>query len=382
MTQLTDTGLVVSRLDERLAQLTAAVRGIFGADLVLDADTVDGQTLGIYAEAVNNLDMLLEEIYTSLDPSGATGLRLSRLVRLNGLTRLAGTYSTAALTLAGQVGRLVPAGTLVHSTATLAVFQTDADATISPTGFVAVACTAQLLGAQAAPAGTLTAIDTPVFGLQSVTNAVDAAVGRDEETDGQLRVRRDASTAYPSQSVADGINAALANLPGVTLSRVYDNDQPVADPDTGQAKNSVYVVVQGGADADIAAALLLKKPAGIPTVGAVLTSATDAAGRAHPIRYSRPTAVPIYVTVNVSQRAGFPADGAPQITAAVVAHGATIGGEVIQSDFYADIAGVPNKSVTSIFIGTAPTPVSSANIAIAYDRLATFASARVVVNVT
>ncbi len=382
MTQLTSTGLVVSRLDERLAQLQTAARAIFGAALALGPDTIDGQTLGIFAESINNLDMLLEDVYTALDPSGATGLRLSRLVRLNGLTRLAGTYSTATLTLAGTVGRTVPAGTLVHSTATLAVFRTDADAVITATGFVSMTATAQLIGLQAAPAGTLTAIDTPVFGLQSVTNPADAAVGRNEETDAQLRPRRDASTAYPSQTVVDGINAALANLPGVTQSRVYENDQPVADPVTGQAKNSIYPVVLGGADADIASALLLKKTGGIPTIGAVTTSATDAAGRAHVVKYSRPTAVPVYVTVNISKRAGWPADGVAQVTAAIAAHAAVIGGEVIQSTFYDDISGIPGKSVTSLFIGTAPTPTTAANIAIAYDALATFDPTRVVVNAT
>lgn len=385
MTQLTAAGLIVSRLDERIAELQTAVRAIFGPDLVLDPDSIDGQTIGIFAEAQNNLDMLLEEINNALSPSQAAGAVLSRLVQLNGITRVAGTFSTVTAKLGGIVGTIVPLGTLFHSTATLATFATGAAATISATGFVSVACTASVMGDQAAPAGTLTAIDTPVYGLQTVTNVLDADTGRDEETDGQLRIRRAASTATPSQSVVDGIFASVGDVADVEQVVVYDNDQEITDPVTGQPKNSIYVVVLGGLDADIGQAIFVKKPGGIPTVGSTLVSVTDSQGIAKGIKFSRPVAVPIYYVVNVTARPGFPVDGAAQIKAAIVAARAadqSIGADVIQSDAYSDMAGVPAKSVTSVFIGTAPAPASTADIAIAYDRLATFDAAHITVNVT
>lgn len=385
MTQLTAAGLEVSRLADRIADLTADVRLIFGADIDLEPDTVDGQTLGLFAEAVNSLDMLLEEVYQAFDPNSATGKTLATLVQLNGITKAEGTYSTVTATLGGRVGVTVPALTLLHSTATLAVFQTDVDAVITASGFVNVTCTATTIGVQEAPAGTLTAIDSPAFGLQTVTNAADALVGRDPETDGQLRVRRAKSTAFPSQTIREGIEAAVANLPGVTQARVYENDQSGLDPVTGQAANSIYAVVEGGVDADIARAIYLKKTAGIPTLGSVVTTVTGSDGRPHGIQHQRPTHDLVYFVVNVSQRTGFPADGAQQIKDAIEAYGTAnyeIGQEVIQSDFYAALAGIPGKSITSLFLGLAPAPASSANLATLYDHLADFDAARVTVNVT
>ena len=50
MTAVTPQGFVRTRLDERLVQLQDAMRAIFGPGINLDPDTVDGQTLGIFAE--------------------------------------------------------------------------------------------------------------------------------------------------------------------------------------------------------------------------------------------------------------------------------------------------------------------------------------------
>lgn len=385
MTQLTDTGLIVSRLDERIATLDAAMHGIFGPDIVLDPDTVDGQTLGIFAESINNLDMLLGQIYGMLDPNTAMGVVLQRLVQLNGITQIPGSYSTVTLTLGGQFGAAIPAGSLFHSIATNATFATDVAATIPNTGVIAVAATATAIGPQAAPAGTLTAIDTPVFGLQTSTNAADALVGRAVETDGQLRSRRAQSVAYPSQTIRDGIYAGIANLGGVLRAKVYENDRPVPNPSTGQAANSIYAIVQGGADQDIWDTILLKKTVAIPTVGAVAGNATDSQGNVHPIKFDRPASTPIYMVVNVSQRPGWPPDGDVQMENAVLAWAADhydIGQEVVQGDLYEPLLTVPGRSITSVFIGLAPNPATTANIPIAYNALASFDATRIQVNVT
>ena len=88
MTQLTAQGFTRTRLDERLSQLQDAMRAIFGPNINLDPDTMDGQTLGIFAESTSNLDQLAEDVYHSFNPQSATGVALSRLVQLNGIRRI------------------------------------------------------------------------------------------------------------------------------------------------------------------------------------------------------------------------------------------------------------------------------------------------------
>lgn len=397
MTQLTDTGLVVSRLVDRINELTASIQSIFGPSIDLDPDTIDGQTLGIFAESINNLDMLLGQLYGCLNPSNASGAVLSAMVQWNGITRKTPSYSTDVLTLGGTYKTLVPAGSLFHNTMSQAIFASDADATIPQAGVVNVPVTCTVIGAQVAPAGMTTAIDTPVFGLQTCTNAADAIVGAPIEQDGALRTRRAQSTAYPSQTINDGIYAGIANISGVTDLQVYENDQPTPNPTTGQAANSIYAVVEGGANQDIWNTLLLKKTAGIPTLGSVNGSANDSQGNPKFVNFDRPTYINIYVTVNGTQRPGWPTDGDTQIQNAIVnwaqgftdpdnpdndipAH-YTIGEEVIQSDIYSPIAPIPGKSITSIFIGTAPNPTTSANVQILYNQKARYLLTNVVVNI-
>ncbi len=388
MTQLTDTGLVVTRLSDRIANLTTAFQTIFGLDLVTDPDSPDGQLIGVFAESLNNLEMLLGQIYGMFDPNAAVGDVLHRLVQINGISALPGTFSSVTLTLGGTASTVIDAGTLFHSATTGAAFALDAAATIPGSGTVDATATAVVLGAQAAPAGTISgsaAIDTPIFGLQTVNNVAAATLGRDPETDGQLRLRRSRSVAGSAQSVLDSIFSAVDNLDGVLHAKIYENDKPLPDPVTGQAANSIHVVVDGGAPADIVQAVFLKKTVGIPTLGALSGTVMDSQGRPHTINFDRPTDVDVFVVVNISQRPGFPLDGAAQIQAAIVAWAEgefDIGQEVIQSDIYSPVSTVPNKSISSIFIGTAAGPTTTANIEVALSAIARFDLSRIVVNVS
>lgn len=383
MTQLTSQGFTRTRLDERLTALQEAMRAIFGPTLNLDPDTMDGQALGIYAESISNLDQLAEDVYHSFNPQSATGVALSRLVQLNGIRRIEGTYSTVTLRCVGSQGTVIPAGSLVKSTATNATFETTEEAVIPATGEIDIAARSAVKGAVLAPAGTLTKIDTPIFGWQTATNLLDAAPGRNEETDEQLRLRRRASTSTPGQAIVDAMYGALTNIPEVRQAKVYENDQDVIDAN-GLPPHSIYCIVEGGADADILDTIWLKKTAGTTTHGTTAGQVTDSMGNPHTLNFSRPTDVNVWVTVNLHTRPGWPTDGAQRITNALTAWAVanqSIGEEVIHSRLFDPVNTVPGHSIDSLYIGTAANPAGTANIAVPFDGLARFDSTRIVVNV-
>lgn len=384
MTQLTSQGFTRSRLDERLAALQAAVQAIFGNDINLDPDSIDGQTLGIFAESTSNLDQLAEDVYHSFNPQSATGVALSRLVQLNGIRRIEGTYSTATIRCVGSEGTVIPAGSLVKSTATNATFATLVDTTIDGTGQVDIAAQASVKGAVLAPAGTLTKIDTPLYGWQTATNIIDAVPGRDEETDEQLRIRRKASTSTPTQSIVDGIYGSLSNISDVIQALVLENPLDTVDAN-GLPPHSIYCVVNGGTVQTILDTIWLKKSAGSTLVGTTSGTVTDSMNNPHTVKFSRPGPVNVYVTVNLHSKTGWPTDGVTRIKAALVAWALanqSIGEEVIQSRLFDPVNSVPGHSVDSLFIGTSAGPTGSANIAVPFDGLAVFDTARVVVNVS
>lgn len=385
MTQLTAAGFDRSRLDERLATLQVAMRAIFGDDIDLDPDTIDGQTLGIFAESVSNLDQLAEDVYHGFNPNSATGAALSRLVQLNGIRRIGGTYSTVDVLCVGQLGTIIPAGSTISSTATKAQFKTVAAVTIDATGQVLVSCRAVEMGAKLGPANTVTKINSPIYGWQTANNTASAVVGRDEETDEQLRLRRTRSTSTPAQSIIDALYGAVANIPEVLQCEVYENPTGTVQAITGLPAHSVNIIADGGLTADIANQIFTRITLGVVQVGAVVTSVDDSMGNPHSIKFDRPVDVPIHVILNVTQMAGWPTDGATRLKAALVAWTVAnqrIGKNVIHSRLYDCLNVIPGHSITTMFIGTGAVPTLEDDVTIAFNALARFTTANIVVNVT
>jgi uncharacterized phage protein gp47/JayE len=382
---ITSEGFERSRLDDRLTILQQRVRDIFGPEINLSADTIDGQTVGIFAESYNNLEQELEDLYIQLSPQLATGAALSRVVQLNGIRRRAGSFSTCDVLCVGQESTFIPAGSLIKCTPTGATFETTADVTIGLSGQATVSCKGVKLGALIAPAGTLTKIDTPIYGWQTANNPSDAVVGQDEETDEQLRLRRRLSTSTPAQSMLDGIYGSLANLSGVKNVRVYENSLDVIDLVNGLPPHSIYCVVEGGLIQDVAKTIWLKKSVGPTLVGSVLGAVTDSQGNVQTMKFDRPIDSNIYITINVSRRAGWPSNGAQLIKDALVNWSLSeqqIGAEVIESRLYDPVNTVRGHSITSFFIGASANPSSSNNIAIPFNGLARFDASRITVSVT
>lgn len=384
MTTLNSFGFTRTRLDERLQELKNSMIGIFGSDIALDADTVDGQTLGIFAEAHSDLDQLAEDVYNSFNPQTATGVALSRVVQYNGIKRIEGIFTTADVLAVGTEGTVIAAGSLISSTTLNVSFLTIAEAIIPAAGQISIACRSSALGKFLAPANTLNKIDSPTFGWQTVTNPLDAVPGRNEETDAQLRIRRRASTSTPAQAVIDAVYGALLNLANVLKVKVYENDQDIIQPVTNLPPHSIYCVVEGGALQTIADTIWAKKSAGVTLVGALSQQIADSQGNPHTIKFSRPVDLNVFIVINLSIRAGWPTDGVQRIKDALLAWALDqqdIGEEVIQSRLFDPVNTIPGHSVQDIFIGTAAAPATENNVAVNFEQLARFDSTRITVNI-
>ncbi len=383
MTQVTAAGFLRTRLDERLAQLQASYRAIYGDDISIDPDDLDGQLLGIFAERISDIDQLAEDIYNSLNPNLATGAALARVSTFNGIVKQAGSFSQATVSLVGNPGVTVPAGSLIKSSADNSTWATASAATFSLLGQATATVFATVKGTQPAAIGTLTVIGSPVFGWQSVTNAAVALMGQAEETDEQLRIRRRRSTGTPGQSILDAIYGAIVNLPGVRIAAVYENFTGTTDAN-GQAAHSIYAIVEGGDQTAIGDVLWLKKTAGAVSIGALNVVILDSQGRPHTVHFDRPAYSDIYITVNLTKGVGYPADGAARIKAALTAYGLTlaIGDDLQTSRLYSPVNSVPAHFVTSIFTGLTASPASAANIVTPFNGLARIDPSRIVVNET
>lgn len=195
-------------------------------------------------------------------------------------------------------------------------------------------------GAIIALANTIVNIDTPVTGLDSVNNPVALTLGREEETDEELRVRQRDSVQIAGTATVPAIEASIAQLQGVTQAIVIENRTLATDID-GRPAKSYETVVEGGSDEDIAQAIWETKPAGVETYGSVSEVITDGQGNSQLVSFSRPSPQYIWCKVDYTlyDEESFPSDGEDSIKQAVVDFGNTLnlGNDVIPKRFYGSI---------------------------------------------
>jgi uncharacterized phage protein gp47/JayE len=353
------------------ANLQAAMIAIFGPDIDLDPDTMDGETIGIYGESKADSDQLAQDVYNSFNPQTATGVALSRVVEYNGIRRIPAIASQASVQCSGTSGTHIPIGSLIGCTLNGEQFVTIQDGVIDDTGEIALSVLSVNVGAIQAPAHTLTAIVTPVFGWQGVDNAQTAIVGRDEETDEDLRIRRAASTATPAQSIPDAVYGAVANIPEVTQVRLYENYEDTPDPVTGLPPHSYSVVVQGGLDQDIGDAMWNRASLGATQVGSTLVTVTDIQGFTHQMKFQRPTTQRVELLIHLHPLPGWGDQLIAQMIQELVDYAVLnwkIGTSVVYSRLFEPINTLPNvfsitQLLTNYSSGTVDIPVAYASIA-------------------
>ena len=245
------------------------------------------------------------------------------------------------------------------------------------------------VGAISAPTGSLTKIISPVAGWTGVNNPEQVILGRDRETDEELRERQQDSLAVAQTGTSDAITTRLRGLSGVTAAFVAENDTNSFDIDFRPPK-SYEAVVSGGNDLSIAQTLWDSKPAGIELVGTETSQATDIDGNIRSIKFSRP--LPVFVHVQVTytlyDEESFPAEGEDLIRAAIlnVASDLDIGEDVIPKRFYGAIysavSGIENLVVgmtKTVNEGDTPSSYTEDSIAVGLKEVANFTLDRVVV---
>ena len=149
---------------------------------------------------------------------------------------------------------------------------------------------ATLTGAIQVPPNSVTSIIQGTAGLTSVTNPDAYDVGRDEETDEELRIRVLEGQAIRGTATVDAIIDELSVVTGVTSVSVYENDTMVVDGD-GRPPKSFESFVTGGTDQDIGDAIWSVKAAGIEAFGTTDVFVLDRNKNTHTVSFSRPVGV-------------------------------------------------------------------------------------------
>ena len=408
------TGLTINGYQDILAYLLSGFQGIYGSTVYLGNDSADYQLLSIIALIAADCNNALELVYNNQSPVTAIGAGLSALVALNGLQRLAASYSTCQVVISGTAGAVINNGVVGDINGNL--WNLPPTVTIGGGGTVTVTATAQQTGSIniTAPNQIVNIVEGLTSGWAGVNNnSYVASVGQPVETDSQLRVRQAQSTELPSETLLAGTIAAVLAVPGVT--RI--NNSPVlgvdgtpsinnftgSTDDWGNPAHSITVVVDGGDPTAVATAIFNNRGigaltngdvSGSPVAGTTTINITDPdSGIVTPISFIQPpVAVPIYVIVNAHPTAGGSLTSS-QITAienGVAAYlnslqiGETVSfGELVQaaaSSVNSDPS-VPIVSIRSpLYFGTSASPSTSTDVPVDFYQVASGSTANITVN--
>ena len=293
-------GFVLKRLPDIQSDLNDRVAAALNNESSLLPDSPEGQLIGLFSILYSQLWEELELAYSAFNPQAVTDQNLRNLVQLNGLTELTKRPSTVVLEATGVPGTVIPANSIVSNALTQTQWLTDADANIPSTGIVELTGRSKDFGVIAANVDEITVIESPVNGWSEITNTEAAVVGRLDETDSELRVRRQRSLSLSGQSSLGSIFSSVGAVGGVSYVSVTENVTDSIQPLTNLPPHSFSVVVRGGDDQSIADTIWNKKPVGILSYGDVDVPVKDTQGDTHIISFQRPIGVNIYVQANLT----------------------------------------------------------------------------------
>lgn len=378
------TGLTIKTVQEIVTDFETKQRSDIDPNIVTAPEEPLGQINGIVANSQREVWDLAQVAYNAFNPDAAEGFLLDAVSALTGTVRLRPTYSRVLCQCSLDNGTmLVPDQDFAHVDGQpqtrftpIAEFTADADDNFF------VEFVSEDLGPVVANAGTLTVIATPKTGWNSINNPEDATLGRNEETDTELRLRREERLSATGSGTPDAIRSAVLGVTGVDFCKVFENVTDDTDAD-GVPPHSfevlVYDAIADAADDDaIAQAIWDNKPAGIRSYGTESGTAVDLAGDDHVISFSRAAAIEIWIDVTVTSDVTIDEDALAEHIVTELETNRKPGDDVIYNRVICAVIDFPDViDVTSLAIGTSDPPGSTDNISIGTRSIALFDTSRI-----
>lgn len=345
-----------------------------------------------FANAQNDIGLVLQ----SAQIENAVGKQLDLLTTLIGVSRDPETFSSGQVTFSrsDSAGRdyTVPEGTEVQTDANDATKYETTETVVLSKGTTSVTAPIEsLVGGVDSNAGsnTVTILPSPPAGIESVTNTSEITGGTDEETDESLRSRAQEELSTGSRASAQALIYGARALDGVKSVSIFINDTNSDNTGSGGLPDhSFELVVFGGNDQEIGQMIFETKAAGDTSYAGshgneVTVQGELPNGQTHPISFSKPNSVQIYIDVDLKKTDEYSGDNAIRNSIVEYVGGLTSGGnedigELLVGDDvlygkveYAirDVDGV--YDINSLTIGTSDSPTETSDIAISDSDVAT-----------
>lgn len=381
---VTEKGFKKKTYQDIVESLEEKAKSLFGDDVNLSSSSPNGWFIRLFAFSLSLIWSVAEKVYNSAYIILAEDQSLDYAVSNLNVKRKGKRKSEVPLTVIGTPGTEIDKGLTVETETDSSIkFETKYNTTIQSNGETEVQLIAKEAGEKGnVPPNTITVITQPISGVDSITNPIAADFGRDRETNHELRNRYFNQLGQNSSDVIAAITAAVSDINEVRQVKVFENDTEQTNS-LGMPMKSVFAVVLGGLEEDIAQAIYTAKAGGIRAYGDIVTDVYDEGGTVHKIGFSRPTDVDTYYTIDLTTDDDYPVDGDDLITEAIVNYldELIIDDDIIHSKITHEIHGACSGIVDfELYIGTTASPTAKDNIEISGLEVAITDPTKVVIN--
>jgi hypothetical protein len=374
------TGFVSPPESAILAGVLADLQAAFGGNLNENLETPQGQLASSLTAIIGDFYDLFTFYTQQVDPAFASGRMQDAIARIYFLTRKPAQATVVQALCTGLVNTPIPTGSIAKATdGNLYVCTTGG--LIPSGGSITLPFACATAGPIPCPANSLSRIYQAIPGWDTINNPADGVIGENIETREDFEFRREESVAVNSVGAIGAVIGAVAAVPGVLDFFGYNNGtgSPVTIGGVTIPAHAIFISVEGGADLDVAQAILLKKAPGCATYGNTAVTAFDAnplytSPVPYTINFERPTPTPILFAVTLQNNANVPATAQTLVTNAIIAafsgadggSRARIGSTLFASRYYAPIAALGSwVNIVSILIGSPVSPGASFTASIA-----------------
>lgn len=297
---ITELGVIVPDTEVIDAQVKSEWREALGEDLIVEPETPQGAIISAIVEGRDSVARNNAEVAMQINPDIAGGRWLDAIGSLTFHERLRATYSVlSGVVLTGIPNTIVQAGSI-------AVTEGGEQFTLSGTVQIGGDGTAigQFIAVNPGPIAVapeqLRLIATAVLGWETVSNPVAATVGRFRQSDAAFRRSRRLQLGAQASGSLVSILGKVRAVEGVVSAVGRENVKSTTETIDGLelVPHSVFVVVDGGEDEDVARAILEGKDGGSNYNGGTVVSIVEPiSGQTYDVQFERPAIITVQVRV-------------------------------------------------------------------------------------
>lgn len=241
-------GVNVANFTEIRSELIKRYKEAYGSDIDLSTSSADGVFVNNLSLIMNNILQTMLTLYSNLDVENASGKYLDTLCNLSNIIRKEATPSSVSLQITNvgsdtltNIDRL----TFIDKSGVAWIYTTENPLSIARNETKEISAICEQLGPTEAPVGFIAGM-IQNYPLQ-ITQKENAIVGRDAETDDELRARRSKSLGGSSLTILESLIGSLMTISGINDVHIYNNNEnktKTAKDGTVIDSHSVYCILR------------------------------------------------------------------------------------------------------------------------------------------